>query len=169
MKKIILFVSISVASGLLFVNLYTSLVDAKIWGSDIPTSIAAARTYFTVADPGDFFRVFSPVNQMAGLLVLLLFWKSVPAIRLYLGAAFVLYVAGDLFTFAYFYPRNDIMFETAQLTDIDLLKKTWSEWNTMNWLRSLMILAGLLFSFLALHKMYSLQKKNKTYTHKVLV
>ena len=159
MKTILLFASISIASGLLFVNLYTSLVDAQSWGSDIPHSIAASRQYFKTVNPGNFFRIFSPINQLMGLLVLILFWKSFPAIRLYLGAAFILYVLGDVFTFAYFYPRNALMFETAQLTNTELLEKTWSEWNSMNWLRSMIILVGLFFSFLSLHKIYSLQGK----------
>jgi hypothetical protein len=165
MKTILLFISISIASGLLFVNLYTSLVDAKSWGSDIPTSIAAARDYYNTVNPGNFFRVFSPINQVLELLVLILFWKVSPAIRLYLGVAFVLYVLGDVFTFAYFYPRNDIMFNTAQLTDVDLLRKTWAEWDAMNWLRSLVILSGLVFSFLSLHKVYSLQERKQEYVH----
>jgi hypothetical protein len=159
MKTIILFASISIASGLLFVNLYTSLVDAKSWGSDIPNSIATTREYFKTVNPGNFFRIFSPINQVLGLLVLILFWKYAPSIRLYLGAAFVLYVPGDVFTFAYFYPRNDLLWKTAQLTNIDLLRKTVSEWSMMNWLRSLLILAGLFFSFLSLQKIYLLPYK----------
>jgi hypothetical protein len=158
MKTILLFISISIASGLLFVNLYTSLVDAKSWGGDIPNSIAAAREYYKAVNPGNFFRIFSPLNQVAGLVVLILFWKTSASIRLYLGAAFILYVLGDVFTFAFFYPRNDIMFTTAQLSEVELLRKTWSEWDSMNWLRSLMILAGLIFSFLSLHKIYSRQE-----------
>jgi hypothetical protein len=161
MKTILLFISISIASGLLFVNLYTSLVDAKSWGGDIPNSIATAREYYKSVNPGDFFRIFSPINQVAGLVVLILFWKASASIRLYLGAAFILYVLGDVFTFAFFYPRNDVMFTTAQLTDVALLKKTWTEWDTMNWLRSLIILAGLCFSFLSLHKLYSRQEKKQ--------
>ena len=156
MKKIILFASISIASGILFVNLYTSLVDAKSWGSNIPNSIATAREYFKTVNPGNFFRIFSPVNQLLGLLVLILFWKSSPSIRLCLGTAFVLYILGDALTFVYFYPRNDIMFKSAQLTDTDLLKRTVYEWNMVNWIRSLIILIGLFFSFLSLHKIYSL-------------
>jgi len=35
----VLFASLCIASGLLFANIYTSLVDAKSWGSDIPASI----------------------------------------------------------------------------------------------------------------------------------
>jgi hypothetical protein len=156
MKKIILFLSISIASGLLFVNLYTSLIDAKAWGSDIPNSIVAAREYFKTVNPGNYFRIFSPLNQVLGLLALILFWKASRSVRMYLGIAFVLYILGDVLTFAYFYPRNDIMFKHAQLTEVDLLKKTCSEWSMMNWIRSLLLLVGLFFSFLSLHKIYSI-------------
>lgn len=152
MKTTILFLSISVASGLLFVNLYTSIVDARSWGSDIPHSIAAARAYFKAANPGDFFRMFSPLNQLLGLLVLILFWKVSPAVRLSLGIAFVLYIAADALTFAYFYPRNDLLFKTAQLTDTGLLRRTVAEWSMMNWVRSFIVAAGVFFSCLSLHK-----------------
>jgi hypothetical protein len=155
MKNIILFASITMAAGLLFVNLYNSLVDARSWGSDIPNSISAAREYFKTVNPGNFFRVYSPVNQVLALLALILFWKSAPAARPYLGAAFALYVAAEMFTFAYFFPRNEIMWETAQLTDVDTLRKAWSGWASMNWLRTFVLFVGLCFSFLSLHKVYS--------------
>nr|WP_294949535.1 DUF1772 domain-containing protein [uncultured Mucilaginibacter sp.] len=159
MKTIFLFASIGIASGLLFTNIYTSLVDARSWGSDVPHSIAAARDYFKAVSPGNFFRIFSPVNQLLGLLVLILFWKASPSIRLSLGAAFVLYIVADAFTFAYFYPRNDIMFKTARLTDVDLLKQTVSQWATMNWLRTAIVFAGLCCSCVSLHKICLLAQK----------
>ena len=159
MKSIILFSSIALASGLFFVNVYTSLIDAASWGSHIPDSIATARDYYKSVNPGNFFRIFSPVNQLLGLVVLALFWKSSPAIRLYVAVAFVLYIAAEGLTFGYFYPRNAIMFKSAQITDIDLLRKTWSQWNSMNWVRSAMLLVGMVFSMLALHSFYSLRSK----------
>lgn len=154
MKNIILFASISFAAGLMFVNFYNSLIDAKSWGSDIPNSIAAAREYFKTVNPGNFFRVYSPINQILALLALILFWKVAPGARIYLGAAFGMYFLSEMFTFAYFFPRNDIMWNTAKLTDVDTLQKAWSEWSTMNWLRTFMLLVGLVFSFLSLHKIY---------------
>jgi hypothetical protein len=157
MKNIILFASISMAAGLVFVNFYNSLIDARSWGSDIPNSIAAAREYFKTVNPGNFFRVYSPVNQVLALLALIIFWKSAPAARVYLGAAFAMYVATEMFTFAYFFPRNAILWETAQLTDVETLKKAWSEWNTMNWLRTFMLVVGLCLSFVSLHRIYSLR------------
>src|SRR5258706_15825487 len=81
MKNVVLFASIAIASGLLLTNIYTSIIDAKSWGSNIPQSIETARKYFNVINPGNFFRIFSPINQLLGLLVLILFWKSSPAIR----------------------------------------------------------------------------------------
>lgn len=157
MKNIILFFSVSMASGLLFTNVYTSLIDARSWGSNIPDSIAAAREYFKSVNPGNFFRIFSPLNQLLALILLVLFWKISPSVRMCLGAALVFYIVTDVMTFAYFYPRNDIMFSTAQLTDVVTLKKVWLEWNMMNWVRSAILLVGLFFSFLSLHKIYSLQ------------
>lgn len=157
MKKIILFASLSLASGLLFTNLYTSLVDAKSWGSAIPNSIAAAREYFKVVDPGVFFRLFSPINQALGLIVLILFWKKAPSIRIWLGLALICYFTAEGMTFMYFFPRNDIMFRDAALTDIDLLKRTWSEWNSMNWVRTGVLLVGVICSCLSLHRIYSVR------------
>ena len=159
MKKIILFASITLASGLLFANLYTSLIDSKAWGTDMPNSIAVAREYFKTVNPGNFFRMFSPVNQLLGIIVLILFWKASPSIRLCLGAALVLYLLAEGLTFGYFFPRNDIMFRDASLTDTDLLRKTLSEWTRMNWVRSTILLVGVFFSFLSLHKIYSLHQK----------
>ena len=157
MKNAILFASICVASGVLFVNIYTSLVDAKAWGNNVPESIATARDYFKTSNPGNFFRIFSPLNQILAILALILFWKASPAVRAYLGIALVMYLIAEALTFAYFYPRNDIMFKTAQLSDTELLKKTVAEWSMMNWIRTLIVLAGLCFSSITLHKIYSLR------------
>jgi len=156
MRTIALFASISIASGLLFANVYTSLVDAKSWGSDIPGSIAAAREYFKTVSPANFFRIFSPLNQMLALAVLVLFWKSSSPIRMCLAAALILYVLTDVMTFAYFYPRNEIMFRAAQLNDVTLLTKTWASWSAMNWVRSSILLAGVILSCVSLHKIYSI-------------
>jgi hypothetical protein len=151
--------SITIAAGLLLTNIYTSLIDARSWGSNIPSSIATARDYYKAVNPGNFFRIFSPVNQALALIMLVLFWKTSPSIRLYLGIAFLMYIIAEGMTFKYFYPRNLILFRTAQLTDIELLKKTWSEWAFMNWVRSSLLVVGLVFSFLSLHKFYLLRIK----------
>ena len=155
MKLLLLFASTSLASGLLFANIYTSLVDAKSWGGNIPQSIETAREYQKIVSPRNFFRMLAPFNLVVALLVLILFWKVSITTRIYSGMAWALYVCVDVFTFAYFTPRNKIMFEAAPLPGIDTLKNALAGWRTMNWLRSFIIFAGLVFSFLALHEIYT--------------
>ncbi len=157
MKKIIFFASIAFASGVLFVNIYNSIVNAVDWESNIPESIIAAKNFFKPADPGTYFKIFSPATQMLTLLTLILHWKKVPSVRWLLGISLFFYVSADILSFTYFHPRNDIMFLSDQLADTETLKKLASEWSSMNWVRSFIVLLGLVFSFLSLDKVYSMK------------
>lgn len=152
MKTAILFLSITIASGLLLTNLYTSLVDAKSWGSDVPNSLATARQYFKTVNPGLFFRIFSPLNQALALLSFVLFRKSGPSTRLCLGLTLAFYLLAEAMTFGYFYPRNNIMFGTGALSDVPMLKKTFSEWRNMNWVRTAVLLAGIVSAWVAVYR-----------------
>jgi len=154
LKIIALYVSIVFASGVLFVNMYNSIVDTTAWGANIPQSIQITRDYYQSVNPGTFFRVFSPINQVLALLSLILFWKSSRSIRIFLIVAFLLYLLADVFTFGYFYPRNDIMFKSDISTNLEAIKTAWEQWVPMNWLRSLIIFVGLICSFISLHKIH---------------
>jgi len=158
MKKIIVFASVSFASGILFVNIYNSLVNAIAVESDIPNSVIATREYFKTVNPSDFFKIFSPLTQILALLSLILFWKRSLAIRRALGIALAFYFAADVFTFIYFHPRNDIMFMSEKLPDTQTLKRLAAEWSSMNWLRSLLVLIGIIFSSLGIDKIYTFKQ-----------
>ena len=159
MKKIVLYASVAFSSGLFFTNIYNSIVNAANWESNIPQSISATRDFFVVANPGTFFQLIDPTNMLLIVLALILFWKKSTSIRLYLGVALVCYISSMILTFNYFYPRNEIMFLSEQLPDTETLKKVASEWGRMNWVRSLIWLAGLICSFLALDKATSSTQK----------
>lgn len=161
MRKIILLASVSFASGILFVNIYSSLVNAVAVEADIPNSVAAAREFFKTVNPGDFFKIFSPLTQLLALLSLLVFWKKAPSARLLLGIALLCYVSADIFTFAYFHPRNDIMFMSEKMADTETLKRLASDWSSMNWLRSFIVFLGVVFSFLAINRVYTEQQSHK--------
>src|ERR671911_601416 len=107
LKPILLGASAATAAGLLFVNVYTSVVDAPNWGANLPHSIEAARAYFTVANPGTFFRVASPLNQLLAVVAVILTWRNGRYIAL---SVLLTAVLADVMTFAYFYPRNEVMF-----------------------------------------------------------
>ena len=159
MKKIVLYASVAFSSGLFFTNIYNSIVNAANWESNIPESITATRDFFVVANPGTFFKLIDPTNMLLIVLALILFWKKSSFIRLVLGIALLCYVSSMILTFTYFYPRNEIMFLSKQLPATETLKEVASEWGRMNWVRSLIWLAGLICSFLALDKATSSTQK----------
>ena len=159
MKKIVLFASITFIAGVLFANTYNSIVDAVSWGNKIPASVGVMRQYYSATDPGKFFRYFSPINQILALAALITFWKSSQQVRYYLAAAFLLSVLTDVFTFSYFYPRNDQLM-TLPLTEISRLSMIINQWQVMNWVRSFIILVELAFSFLGLNTLINTQFKS---------
>jgi len=159
MKKIILFTSVAVASGVLFANIYTSMVIAVATDSDIPNSVIAGGEFFKVTNPGDFFKIFSPASQVLTLISLVLFWKNSKKTRLFLGLALLCFISGDIMAFTYFHPRTDLMFSNP-MPDVETLKRLSSEWSTMNWVRSLILFTGLVFSFLAVDKIYTSTNQN---------
>ncbi len=159
MKKIVLYASVAFSSGLFFTNIYNSIVNATNWESNIPQSITATRDFFVVANPGTFFKLIDPTNMLLIVLALIFFWKKSSSIRLLLGIALLCYVSSMILTFTYFYPRNEVMFLSEQLPATETLKKVASEWGSMNWVRSLIWLAGLVCSFLALDKATSSTQK----------
>jgi hypothetical protein len=138
------------AAGILFVNVYTSIVDAPNWGRDIPASIEATRNYFVVANPGTFFRLAAPINQVVTLIAFVACWSFDTRVRYYLLAALVIAVATDAMTFSYFYPRNAIMFVNPMDGNTEAMRTAWKEWTLMNWLRSIAVAIGLFFDFAAL-------------------
>jgi len=123
------------AAGMLFVNVYNSIVDAPNWGRDIPDSINAAREYFQIANPGRFFRLASPVNQGLALIALIACWPNGrwPRILCIVGLACA--IGADVMTFAYFYPRNNVMF-VDPISNVDAIRSAWAGWSATNWIRS---------------------------------
>lgn len=138
-RLIILALCIIVGAGVLFTNIYTSLVDTVNWNSNPPASLITAREYFKAANPGAFFRIFSPLNQLLAFILVIACWKAGPAIRWTCVAALLFALAGDGLTFKYFYPRNDIMFVNTPM-DAAAATKALKEWMSMNWVRTLIVI-----------------------------
>ena len=145
LRVALLTLAITFAAGLLFVNVYNSVVDVPNWSS----SIQAARAYFESATPGTFFRVASPVNQGIALVALILCWRVDSSLRYWCLAGLGLAVAGDMLTMSYFYPRNAILFQ-GSATDGDAVRQALSQWATMNWVRSVGVGLNVLVNFGAL-------------------
>ena len=148
-RKLILAVAATFAAGLLFVNVYNSVVDVPNWGHELPRSIEVSRSYFAAATPGTFFRLFSPINQLVGLLALALCWKAGPRVRLLAGLALLVSIGSDALTFGFFYPRNDILFG-GPLANLDAIRDALTQWAAMNWVRSAGVALNVALDFGAL-------------------
>ncbi len=168
MKKVVLFLSIAFMAGVAFVNMYNSIVDTTSWISNVPESIIVFRQYYHSVNPGNFFRVCSPINQLLALLSVILFLKTSGKCRLFLLIAFLLAVLGDVVTFTYFYPRNDMLMSLPvqgnTSTFIDILK----QWRAMNWVRTGIIFIGLFFSCMGLNEIYKCRLKRHIITQEKL-
>jgi hypothetical protein len=154
MKKLILFLSITCASGLTLVSIYNTVVDAQSWTSDIPTSIQTARDYFQHVDPRRFYAVAGPVNEILILLTIILFWKNGVSLRVYFAVSFLMYTAIVALTLAYFVPRDLILFRWSIPEHLDQIRTAAAEWSHMNWFRTLLGLVGLFFSYKGLDTYY---------------
>lgn len=158
MTRIILVgISAAFATGLLFVNVYNSVVDAANWNSAIPESVAITRQYFSVANPGSFFRIASPINQLLAIIAVIVCWKQ-GRVRYVALASLLLALSADLLTFGYFYPRLDVMFSAPMVeSNTEVIRRAVEQWSSMNWFRS-----GIcsLNSFLAMSALVVISKKS---------
>jgi len=136
------------------VSIYNTIVDAESWGSNIPTSIQTARDYFQHVDPRRFFTVAGPVNLILIVLTLILFWKDSVKIRVCFATSLALYATIVILTLVYFVPRDLMLFTSSIPDHIQEIRAAAAQWSHMNWLRSLLGLVGVLFSFRGLDTHY---------------
>jgi anthrone oxygenase-like protein len=159
-RKVFVCLAITFAAGLLFANVYNSVVDVPNWGGNIPQSIEASRAYFKFSNPGTFYRTLSPAAQIINLLALILCWTADRRVRYLLLAAFLLSVGADALTFGYFYPRNKILFIDPIEGNLDSIRAAYSQWATVNWVRSAIVVLGLILNFAALDRLIGLRRDN---------
>lgn len=160
MKKIIPFLSIICASGLVMVTIYNLIVDAKSWGANIPDSIQTVRDYYRYVDPRNFFAIVAPINMVLILLSIILFWKVSVSIRTYFCISFLLYALIAILTFVYFIPRDMIIFTQPIEGHTEQIKTALSQWENMNWLRTVLGLTGVMFTIKGIDTFYKIQRNH---------
>jgi Domain of unknown function (DUF1772) len=155
MKVAIAFLSIFMAAGLTMVTVYNTLVDAKSWGANIPTSIQTARDYYSHVDPRRFYLIIGPPTVLLGAVTTFLFWRDAVSMRLLFGASAACYALIVLLTISYFVPRDLILFRSPLQEHLDEIRAAASQWSRMNWARTLLGCVGVLCSMRALDLYYT--------------
>jgi hypothetical protein len=87
------------------------------------------------------------------------FWSDSLSLRYYFAASLACYAAILILTLAYFVPRNFILFTWSIPDHLEQLRTASAQWSAMNWLRSLLGLVGVLFSFKGLDIYYAMGSK----------
>jgi hypothetical protein len=113
-----------------------------------------ARDYYRNVDPRRFYVIIGPPTLLLSVLTLILFWKDAPQLRLYFGLSLVSYAAIIVLTLTYFVPRDLTLFTRPISGHIEEIRAAARQWTHMNWVRTLLGLAGVLLSFKGLDNYY---------------
>jgi hypothetical protein len=90
-------------------TIFSVLVEYPNWFANIPSSLEATRNFYKVFHPGYFFQIFGPLTVLSGIAFVIAGWRIAEASRL-VAASVVIFVAIELLTFLYIYPRLNILF-----------------------------------------------------------
>ena len=122
---------------------------------DVPRSLETAMAFAVVRGPSDFFPPVGTLALLTGIGILILGWRVKSARSWILGSVPVILVGEFLFSAAFFWPRNTIMFEEGTAVhSVAYLKQTAREFQTGHWLRLAMSAVASALSFVGFLKFY---------------
>jgi hypothetical protein len=119
---------------LLGATAYESVVMAPNYERDIPESLDIARQFMRRVTPANYFRVLAPLTLVILLAGIAVSWQ-LEVVRWWMVGGFVAVATGDVITFAFHYPRLNIMFKAPLTDDADRLRKAAGEWAAGNFVR----------------------------------
>lgn len=90
-------------------TIFSVLVEYPNWFADVPTSLEATRNFYKVFHPGYFFQIFGPLSVLSGIAFVIAGWRMSGARNL-VAVSVVVFVAIELLTFFYIYPRLNTLF-----------------------------------------------------------
>jgi hypothetical protein len=137
---LLLLAGLLVQGCLLGANLFEAVVDVPNWTR--PGGVAAYRSFIAVRNAGHFYRVLSPLSLVILAAALAIGWGSTTRnilVATSLGAG----VISEVFTVAYFFPRNAKLFFSAEPPSGGEQARLVGEWGRANLLRSAIMVMGM--------------------------
>src|ERR671917_1972448 len=102
---------------------------------DVPRSLETTMEFMVVRTPGDFCPPLGFFSWLTGIGALVLAWRLKPA-RYWILGSLVMIVCEGLFSMAFFWPRNAIMFtEGTEVHSAAYLKQIAQEFQMLHWSR----------------------------------
>jgi hypothetical protein len=119
-----------------------------------PESLKTGMEFMAVRAPSDFFPPLGFLSWLTGLASLLVGCR-VKSARYWILGSLLMIVLEGLFSMAFFWPRNTIMFiEGAAVHSADFLRQTAQEFQTLHWSRLAFNIAGSALIFTGFLKFY---------------
>ena len=116
------------------ITLETFMIYPNIF-YDPPQSLETALAFMVIRAPNDYFPPLGFLSWLTGLGSLVLGWQ-VKSARYWILGSLLMIVAEGLFSMAFFWPRNTIMFiEGTAVHSAAFLRQTAQEFETLHWAR----------------------------------
>src|ERR671916_3482315 len=121
---------------------------------DAPRSLETTMEFMVVRTPGDFFPPLGFLSWLTGTGALILAWR-VKSARYWILGSLIVIVCEGLFSMAFFWPRNTIMFtEGTEVHSDAYLKQIAQEFQTLHWSRLAFNAAGSASIFIGFLRFY---------------
>jgi Domain of unknown function (DUF1772) len=121
---------------------------------DAPRSLETAMEFMVIRSPGDFFPPLGFLSWLTGIGALILAWRVKPA-RYWILGSLVMIVCEGLFSMAFFWPRNTIMFtEGTEVHSAAYIRQVAQEFQTLHWSRLAFNAAASVSIFVGFLKFY---------------
>ncbi|BCU81922.1 hypothetical protein JIR001_17050 [Polycladomyces abyssicola] len=122
---------------------------------DVPRSLQTAKAFMVIRGPHDFFLPVGMLAMLTGIGSLILNWRVKSSRYWILGSLMIIFAGEFLFSMAFFWPRNTIMFEEGTAVhSVAYLKQTAQSFQMGHWLRVTLSAADSALSFMGFLKIY---------------
>jgi hypothetical protein len=121
---------------------------------DPPASFEVALAFMAVRAPSDYFPPLGFLSWITGAGAIGAAW-STRAARYWIAASVAMIVAEGLYSMAFFWPRNTIMFiEGSAVHPAEVLRQTALEFQALHWGRVAFTATGAAFVFVGFSRLY---------------
>jgi hypothetical protein len=138
-------------------TIFSVLVEYPNWFADVPASLEATRNFYKVFHPGYFFQIFGPLSVLTGIAFVITGWRVGRAGKL-VGVSVLLFVAIELLTLFYIYPRlNILFFSDLAAVSVETLRLTARQFTIADNLRTVLCVVANAFAIAAVFQFFKVR------------
>jgi uncharacterized membrane protein len=135
-------------------TIFSVMVEYPNWFASVPTSLEATRNFYKVLHPGYFFQIFGPLLVLSGVAFAIVGWRTGSARNLVIISV-VIFIAIEMLTFLYIYPRLGILFgPDSSSQTVEVLRQAAGEFTPVDRIRTAMDVIASAISVGALIKFF---------------